>query len=549
MPIFNLKVLTNDGSGTYLDMDVAAFSGEPVTVTVNGLENIAVDVLNSVGEGAIYDDIANTLTLPITILGFATAANKSTADYTVGGSITLPSGTTTIYAVPSASRLSVDLTTLAGWDALSAGAHNITVVAKASGFKDSEPSAAVSVTKAATDVTVPVGFQSNFILNDVPSSQLTKTDISGAIHDKNSILKFIDSIECTNTDSGLQIKYTIEDTETIVYQNGWTDDNYKYIQLGVSSSEVTIPTELWKWLQTNATRPADSYEEVAVVRSGDYSAINNADTSKIYNAGLSRYLHTVSYQANISYDGSKWVSSTSQITVSSSSSPSIIYFYCGSGSSIEQMYVRAISGTTAGTYHLLGVLTNTWGTNGVSRVCIVEGTLITLANGTKKPIEDITYDDELLVWNFYKGKFDTAKPCWIKIAETTDKYNLCTFDNGVTIGFVGQGGIEGYHRIYNNEAVAFTHTGTNETPIGTHSFAEDGSYPTLAKQEIIQKPVRFYNVITDKHYNLFANGILTSCRLSNKYNIKEMKYVGERLISENEERKYFEHIESMMQSK
>lgn len=49
----------------------------------------------------------------------------------------------------STSRLSVDLTTLAGWDALSAGAHDITVVAKASGFKDSEKSAAVSVTKAA----------------------------------------------------------------------------------------------------------------------------------------------------------------------------------------------------------------------------------------------------------------------------------------------------------------------------------------------------------------------------------------------------------------
>ena len=46
-------------------------------------------------------------------------------------------------------RKSVDLTTLAGWEALSSGTHNITIVAKANGFRDSAPSAAVSVEKAA----------------------------------------------------------------------------------------------------------------------------------------------------------------------------------------------------------------------------------------------------------------------------------------------------------------------------------------------------------------------------------------------------------------
>lgn len=44
-------------------------------------------------------------------------------------------------------RKSVDLTTLPGWSALSNGTHNITIVAKANGFKDSAPSAAVQVVK------------------------------------------------------------------------------------------------------------------------------------------------------------------------------------------------------------------------------------------------------------------------------------------------------------------------------------------------------------------------------------------------------------------
>lgn len=48
------------------------------------------------------------------------------------------------------SRLSVDLTTLSGWASLSAGSHSIQIVAKASGYRDSEKSEAVSVTKAAS---------------------------------------------------------------------------------------------------------------------------------------------------------------------------------------------------------------------------------------------------------------------------------------------------------------------------------------------------------------------------------------------------------------
>ena len=43
---------------------------------------------------------------------------------------------------------SVDLTTLPGWASLSAKTYDITVVAKAIGYRDSEPSAAVSVEKA-----------------------------------------------------------------------------------------------------------------------------------------------------------------------------------------------------------------------------------------------------------------------------------------------------------------------------------------------------------------------------------------------------------------
>lgn len=183
------------------------------------------------------------------------------------------------------------------------------------------------------------------------------------------------------------------------------------------------------------------------------------------------------------------------------------------------------------------------GTITVDPLCLIEGTQITLADGTTKAIEDITYDDELLVWNFYAGRFDTAKPKWIKIAEVAPRYNLIKFSNGAEVGFVGAGGEKGYHRIFNKEARAFTHTGVADTPNGTTTFADDETFPTVVSQEVVEKEVKFYNVITDKHYNLFANGILTSCRLSNKYRIENMRYIGEKLISDEQEKAYFEKIE------
>ena len=184
------------------------------------------------------------------------------------------------------------------------------------------------------------------------------------------------------------------------------------------------------------------------------------------------------------------------------------------------------------------------GTITVDPWCLIEGTQITLADGSTKAVENITYDDELLVWNFYEGRFDKAKPSWIKVEETAPRYNLVKFSNGSEVGFVGAGGEKGYHRIFNKEAGAFTYTGCKDTPNGTTTFAQDGTFPTVVSQEVIEKSVKYYNVITENHYNIFANGILTSCRLSNKYRIEDMKYVGEKLISDEQEKAYFERIEN-----
>lgn len=220
--------------------------------------------------------------------------------------------------------------------------------------------------------------------------------------------------------------------------------------------------------------------------------------------------------------------------------------------SLSQYYT--LTDSSGNTHSLPYTLTSNTTIEIGSEPCIIEGTQITLADGSTKAIEDITYNDELLVWNFYAGRFDKAKPKWIKVEQTTPRYCLVKFSNGAEVGFVGPGehtrqsdGGRGYHRIFNKEAGAFTYVGTEETPNGTTTFAQDETFPTVISQEVVEKEVKFYNVITDKHYNIFANGILTSCRLSNEYKIEDMKYVGERLITDKQIEDYFDKIQNKKQ--
>jgi hypothetical protein len=154
--------------------------------------------------------------------------------------------------------------------------------------------------------------------------------------------------------------------------------------------------------------------------------------------------------------------------------------------------------------------------------CFAEGTLVTLSDFTHKKIEDITYEDNLLVWNFDEGKFDSSKPLWISEPSLAFRYSLSTFSNGTELKSLSP--LLG-HRIFNVEDGRFSHVMKENTPIGTHTFTEKNGQIELINKEIVVEEAIFYNIITDYHMNIFANGILTSCGLNNLYPVKDMKFV------------------------
>jgi hypothetical protein len=96
-------------------------------------------------------------------------------------------------------------------------------------------------------------------------------------------------------------------------------------------------------------------------------------------------------------------------------------------------------------------------------VCLVRGTMIEVVGG-QKMIENIAYDDELIVWDFDNGCFATAKPLWIKRSQKSDVYNKLTFSDGTILCTVSR------HRIFNKESGSFTYPMTDATPIGTTTF-------------------------------------------------------------------------------
>ncbi|AYV79913.1 MAG: hypothetical protein Gaeavirus1_50 [Gaeavirus sp.] len=162
-----------------------------------------------------------------------------------------------------------------------------------------------------------------------------------------------------------------------------------------------------------------------------------------------------------------------------------------------------------------------------SELCLAENTRITLSDGTHKYIQDITYDDEMLVWNFDDGELSKAYPLWIKKTEQTTQYNLLTFSDGTQLKTIVQ------HRIFNKEAGKFTYPLTEDTPLQTTTFTDKQEFITLISKEIIYETINFYNIITNHHINLFANTILTSCRYNNIYPIKDMKFIKHEITPNN----------------
>jgi len=153
--------------------------------------------------------------------------------------------------------------------------------------------------------------------------------------------------------------------------------------------------------------------------------------------------------------------------------------------------------------------------------CFLPGTLITLADGRQKPVEEITYDDKLLVWDFDNGCHATAYPLWIKQEQKIDYFFRNTLSSGKVLLTTGQSATGWGHRMFDITKGLFKYTTES---VSDMIMTLDGPERHVSCERV-EDECKYYNIITDRHMNLYANRILTSCSYNNLYSVKQMKFV------------------------
>lgn len=173
--------------------------------------------------------------------------------------------------------------------------------------------------------------------------------------------------------------------------------------------------------------------------------------------------------------------------------------------------------------------------------CFVKGTLITMANGTQKPVENIEYGDEVLCYDFEKGEQTTSYIDWMIPKQTATEYWKITLSDGTELKLVGSNGKS--HRLYNVTKQSFMYPQDFEKDDLT--LKENGDLVKVVSCEKIFETVSFYNISSKDHINVYAEGVLTSNRLSNRFEIKDNKYTDKQIMTDEEIKAYKKHLERL----
>ena len=141
--------------------------------------------------------------------------------------------------------------------------------------------------------------------------------------------------------------------------------------------------------------------------------------------------------------------------------------------------------------------------------CIAAGTMITLADGTQKAVENLTTDDILLVFNHETGKYDTAGITFIE-NDGWNYYNVInlTFSDGTHTKLIYE------HALFDvtlNKYVYITESNYAEF-IGHTFVSQEGDRYTevvLTNAYVAKEYTGCYSLVTVYHLNYFIDGLLS----------------------------------------
>lgn len=149
----------------------------------------------------------------------------------------------------------------------------------------------------------------------------------------------------------------------------------------------------------------------------------------------------------------------------------------------------------------------------VSKSCITDGSLITLADGTQKAVEELTGDENLLVWNMLTGTFDSAPILFID-SDPSSVYEVInlTFSDGTTVKVIDEHAfwdfdLNEYVFLRNDAARYIGHYFNKQTTDGNGNMIYTAVQ--LMSVTVAQEYTTAWSPVTFGHLCYYVNGMLS----------------------------------------
>lgn len=155
--------------------------------------------------------------------------------------------------------------------------------------------------------------------------------------------------------------------------------------------------------------------------------------------------------------------------------------------------------------------------------CVTPDTFIMLSDGTQKRVDELTFADKLLAWDFFTGSY-VEKDIALLVNHGEDSYQVANleFSDGNVLRIIGDHGIFDYDL---NKFVYLTVDNMHEY-IGHHfvKYAADGNYDivTLTNAFETEEYTSAWSITSADSSNAFASGLLTVAPPEDFYNWIEM---------------------------
>lgn len=308
--------------------------------------------------------------------------------------------------------------------------------------------------------------------------------------------------------------------ETIYYYSG---QNYKIpnptdVSGMISGSQALVSWTLGSNVVTSGSNQTLSNQTTLLADIRTYYSIsigtNSYTTVTVTLTANQGYTVNTSTKIATAFTGQTLTNGSSGIYLTKGSSFAAKYT-AASSSKNNSASISGTSPTTAlttsnQTYTVTGNVTIT--PAGENSSCVIEGTLITLADGTQKRVEKIQIGELLRTWNFETGNYSIKPVILIEKQTLMDELLTVYLSNGQILTMCY--GQSFFDRTLKDWIKVYT---DNVDDYIGHEIMVDGdngaTFATIDDYEIYIEEATVYELITAFDYNFYANGIMTATPL------------------------------------